>query len=1038
MLLIILFSIFGGFLIVGGEPSGEGRALEENLKNVTGDLDNLGIVEEEIYIDLGEIEDFEENISIGKDEGVVIDSEENNSVGEEIYIDLGEIEDFEENISVEDFERNSTTTENNSEEDNQVINSTENNKVINSTEPVSESKGGGEPAYLSLEEVVNESLEENMTEEEAITNQDYSDETEIAYVFYRGGKKEIETKIKKGEEIDISKEEFISEEDKTWKKDVKIYSKEHFGKPVTVYSDIIEDKNNNIRLYWKEEDRYLDFQTYDENGNGIIDRISWTVPHLSEQNFEIIVEINGIEDTNYSAIIIEIINFPNPNEVIINNTSPVNFSFNIFYNNIASVICNFSLEGPNGKEISNITNISRIEYSIDLSNGDYSWILNCYDENEPSIKNSSSGSFSISVDYPPEINFYVDNSNINEGDSVTFYIDISTLVNNDIFYVIDYNDGFVGYTPSQTTNKINVTLNHIYNTAGNYIATLIIYVNNVPYNKNITITVSDVSDREPPSITLIEPSNNEIIDDESIIFSYRPGDNVKISNCTLNVYYYNGSLIGSLVYSKFNDDVENNEKISLSLTDFDLGDYSWGVECYDNSSNYIERVRDFNLIKSIGGSISTKINGSLIMNALNSNSEEVTEINYLLSKINEFFIKEEAYGVEEKEAIQDLEILKDLKSYKKRLLQMRLDLEHNLDFMGDGEKRENRKEEILEGVNGIKGKIPSEIRVIDDYEYYKNSAELDMEGVVDAYIEAKEIVVRGNVKSIIRENERIQDKISTLSKAKQVELTYERGVEKITLVTKKIEFKEDVSGSIIEVIPKEIAETNDSIYFINKNRLIKADPIFEIEFADLIENKSIYYIKKFVDLNNIEKTDTILFREGASENSLGYLTGFVTFLDIGEVENIWFYISWIIMGVIIFVIVVVVIKKSKIRKMKENKEVAKIFNLSEEISTALKNKELERAKDKYHEAKEVYHEVPEQIKDFVYKKLEKLYIEIGKGDLKELIREFITASEDKRKEDALLIYNNIKKIYPHMGKKNKKRIYKKLQPYLKSLNGKKS
>ena len=94
MLLIILFSIFGGFLIVGGEPSGEGRALEENLKNVTGDLDNLGIVEEEIYIDLGEIEDFEEN------------------------------------ISVEDFERNSTTTENNSEEDNQVINSTEDRKSV--------------------------------------------------------------------------------------------------------------------------------------------------------------------------------------------------------------------------------------------------------------------------------------------------------------------------------------------------------------------------------------------------------------------------------------------------------------------------------------------------------------------------------------------------------------------------------------------------------------------------------------------------------------------------------------------------------------------------------------------------------------------------------------------------------------------------------------------------------------------------------------------------------------------------------------------
>jgi hypothetical protein len=53
-------------------------------------------------------------------------------------------------------------------------------------------------------------------------------------------------------------------------------------------SEFTSDKNK-IKIYWKEEQRYVDFTAYDKNGNGLIDYVEWNVPHLSNQTFDIII-----------------------------------------------------------------------------------------------------------------------------------------------------------------------------------------------------------------------------------------------------------------------------------------------------------------------------------------------------------------------------------------------------------------------------------------------------------------------------------------------------------------------------------------------------------------------------------------------------------------------------------------------------------------------------------------------------------------------------------------------------------------------------
>jgi citrate synthase len=112
----------------------------------------------------------------------------------------------------------------------------------------------------------------------------------------------------KGRKVEIKKQEIIQDEKDRWKKKVKISSDEHVEDALTVYSDIVETEIENIKIYWKQEDTYLEFKAFDKNQNGLIERISWIVTHLSEQDFEIIVDITGQEDASATNITISEIN----------------------------------------------------------------------------------------------------------------------------------------------------------------------------------------------------------------------------------------------------------------------------------------------------------------------------------------------------------------------------------------------------------------------------------------------------------------------------------------------------------------------------------------------------------------------------------------------------------------------------------------------------------------------------------------------------------------------------------------------------------
>ena len=99
--------------------------------------------------------------------------------------------------------------------------------------------------------------------------------SEIAVEYYTEGPSGVEEETKSGKRIIVSGGEEMNYTD--------ILA---FAEIPDIFDIGQEEK---IRIYWKEEGRYINFSAYDLDGNGKIDYVEWVVPHLSNQTFDIIL-----------------------------------------------------------------------------------------------------------------------------------------------------------------------------------------------------------------------------------------------------------------------------------------------------------------------------------------------------------------------------------------------------------------------------------------------------------------------------------------------------------------------------------------------------------------------------------------------------------------------------------------------------------------------------------------------------------------------------------------------------------------------------
>lgn len=616
--------------------------------------------------------------------------------------------------------------------------------------------------------------------------------------------------------------------------------------------------------------------------------------------------------------------------------------------------------------------------------------------------------------YAAEAKLTFSKENINVGEGVKITADIDSPIKKINSVIMDFGDGEANVSYASTDfNTKKIDFSHKYEKAGNYTVTLTISLD----GKQFTISKSGMSvdggeDNENPAVSMLYPENNANINSKTITLKYKAEDNIKIKNCTFELYNYSGG-IGTLDYTKTNENPGNNEEISIALKDFEDGKYSWNVYCCDNSSNCNSDLTYYREFK-------VNTNSAETLNKIDYERKE--ELNGLISKIDSFIEKQKDYNLDEKEVLDEMGISKDLEYYRKRLNQIDQDLGHNIKFIEDENLKEKRIKELNSEIDAIKDSIPTGMRIIEKKEFVKNSLTNNMLEIVENYIKSKGIKAeKTTIKRLADTNTEIQNYLVVSTKAEKIEIDYSDFIKELTLVTKKVDLKNNTFDMLLEIIPKDIIENSSDVAFITPSTILKENPIFEISVDDLQDEKIIYYINKHVDLEKIQEADTIIFKESAVTTNI---TGFFIF-EIG-LSNWIYYILLAFFLLIAAGLIWYYLKSRRIIKWKKEENVRRAFSYIKEAGSALERKNIETAKEKYQKIKEIFPLIPEKCRKYLQKRINKIRVEIDKKEIFALVKEFETAKRENRKEDAELLYKNVAMIYKRLPKKYQKKIYERM------------
>ncbi|MBU2053134.1 MAG: hypothetical protein KJ721_02740, partial [Nanoarchaeota archaeon] len=130
-----------------------------------------------------------------------------------------------------------------------------------------------------LQNDITETIDKKIINLEEIISQIQT--TKIAVEYYTEGPTAIEEKISNGKRVIISGDDKLN------------YTE------VLAFAEIEEKfevgQESRIKIYWREENKYINFTAHDLDNNGKLDYVEWIAPHLSDQTFDIIIEITKAE-----------------------------------------------------------------------------------------------------------------------------------------------------------------------------------------------------------------------------------------------------------------------------------------------------------------------------------------------------------------------------------------------------------------------------------------------------------------------------------------------------------------------------------------------------------------------------------------------------------------------------------------------------------------------------------------------------------------------------------------------------------------------
>jgi len=903
----------------------------------------------------------------------------------------------------------------------------------------------------------------------------------------KDGRVEIEFEAFEDEVVEIKKKELLRGE---LEKVVLISSDAHFDDELRVYSDLpVPAFEENIVVIWKNEDEVVaGVEFYDEDGDGLVERISWVVPHLSTQEYSIVIVWDGEENSSYSDILLNVVSPENDSMI----SNPVNFNISVGYSNLSNVDCILSFDGGVG----NLLIVNQNEnVSEELSSGSHTWIIECWDHQNLTIRNLTSGNFEVFDFSIVGVNsFYFNDSNVSG--NVLYQDSFGLTLNGN---TVSSGDGSFEFSGSDISTPGIYELNA---TTGDYgelvsvVESFVVGAGSIRFEDTSVELDDDVVIKLDIDSQGLSGNYRVYVDGSEIrnglieaggvnidIGDFVPG---AIGNYSLGVLgQINGSsynFVGSNVLT-VSAVGENGDSDSPEV---DLNYPAWDDVINSSTIEFRYDVEDdvdvancsfelYNATKSSSGLYETD---ELIF-PLGSSDKSLAFEGTLDKKDN---VRMKLIDFDEGDYVWEVRCYDSAGNSGWDFNYFRVDLgEANIvrSSSADSYDREDEVSDLIDRVNEFlekKGDFgPNERRILeifgfgDDMNFYKKQLvqmDQDLKFNLKFMEEAKREVRVAEIYSEIDDIKEeivldvdILDSYEFSKSSVDVDVGdvlgdyFEAGDVSVKSGAFRglVKFNEELQNDLgvkVEAWKLKFGGFDKDRVLVLVNKELDIDRGFDGKILEVIPDD----LKGVVFVSDAKDIGSGIWEIGGDGDVIYYFEDDIELEKIEKVESLLFSDEEVEGGFMItgffvnagemvldgssfFVLVgflfmgyfgFLVFGKVRLESWKKEPSVVKILDLLGKAKVLLKEKDVEGARGVYLKMNDAYRLLPGKCREFFYKEIGRVRLAIDKRDVLNLVKEYEAAKDEFRKEDAVALHERINEIYRKLPKKFQERVYRRL------------
>lgn len=529
--------------------------------------------------------------------------------------------------------------------------------------------------------------------------------------------------------------------------------------------------------------------------------------------------------------------------------------------------------------------------------------------------------------------------------------------------------------------------------------------------KNVELTPQDSS---VPVVTLVSPQNGQQFDSGPVSLRFRATDDSNM-NCVLYVSYDNSWWSKETVFENLFSDTEK----TYELSNLAAGTIYWKVRCEDTVGN--AQFSDvFNFVikektSESGSGTAAQQTAEPALTAQSTGDEEDTDS--LVAQIDSILNSYDNMPEKEQEVIRLLGLDTNLSSVRKSAQNYNRDLFNVRYRRVNDSERARLVEQIKANFKAQKDSIVSKVTTTDSNSFVKYPSKEELKNFIS-------LMKSTNLsKNIASESSlsKLQSAATVSTKVFVVKLEYLNGNSKtMTLVEKKVDFANTSNiKSIIEYIPKNIANTVDELSIRGDFKVLQKDPILEF---GVDKSVAIFYtLDKEVSPSEIEKTLTMVVSANPEETAAS-ITGFAVSDIFGAARDTSSYL------VVLIVIIVLIsgaayfwgpLKLMLHLEKREDEATKKLRLLAEKVELNLKENDVDGARILYLDIEEIYRQSKSEVKENVKGQLVDLYNKIRFAELLRLVQRVRNYIEDKDHEKASACYEKLSELYRLLPKEYK-------------------